>query len=222
MNSSGEPTFCTAFWTVSGEQATRIWTLAELAGAALTRGRETRGRLRRELPLRRSVRASARLAGPVRVVVDAERGASRPWGARRGRRSRRRRRRCVGTGAARRHVVADGRRSVRAVAAGVRPQTYQAAPTRHRDEEQRGAAEHERPGARPRSAARAAARENCGPRTSGAPDAARARQRSARPTRALSSASSAAWSSLLGRERRVDGGSDVALEAERLRRWRAR
>src|SRR5262245_15785544 len=65
MNSSGDPAFCTAFWTVSGEQATRICTLAVLAGAALTVAAKPCAAASR-LPLCRSVRAGARLAGAVR------------------------------------------------------------------------------------------------------------------------------------------------------------
>src|SRR5256712_10927210 len=62
MNSSGEPAFATAFCTVSGEHATRIWTLAALAGAAFTVAAKPCAACSSSPPLSRA-RASARLAG---------------------------------------------------------------------------------------------------------------------------------------------------------------
>src|SRR2546427_1585135 len=65
MNSSGEPAFATAFCTVSGEHATRIWTLAALAGAAFTVAAKPCAACSSSPPLSRA-RASARLAGGFR------------------------------------------------------------------------------------------------------------------------------------------------------------
>src|SRR5688572_22577680 len=67
MNSSGDPAFCSAFCTVSGEQATRICTLALPLGAAFTVAAKPRAACSRS-PLLRRPRASARLAGVVRAA----------------------------------------------------------------------------------------------------------------------------------------------------------